>query len=55
MKRCTVVANDSYGWWTSTSVSRKVANTDFGVSPSTNAGFVAGTNGGSFSVGRSSP
>src|SRR5437588_149454 len=31
MKRCTLVANDSYGWCTSTSPSRRVANTDVGV------------------------
>ena len=53
MKRWTLVANDSYGWCTSTSPSRRVANTDFGVSPSANRGWVAGTNGFSFNAGRS--
>ncbi len=51
MNRCTLVENESYGWCTSTSPSRSVANTLLGVSPSANAGWVAGTNGGSFSAG----
>ena len=46
MKRCTLVENESYGWCTSTSPSRSVENTLFGVSRSPNAGWVAGTNGG---------
>ncbi len=53
MKRCTLVANEWYGWWTRTSPSRRVANTLFGVSPSDNRGCVAGTNGSSLSSGRS--
>src|SRR3954451_17799951 len=55
MKRCTLVANEWYGWCTSTSPSRSVANTLFGVSPSDRRGCVAGTNGSSLSSGRSQP
>ena len=53
MNRCTLVANDSYGWCTRTSPSRSVENTDLGVSPSAKRGWVAGTNGRSFRLGRS--
>ena len=47
MNRCTLVENESYGWWTSTSPSRSVEKTLLGVSRSPNAGCVAGTNGAS--------
>ena len=53
MKRCTLVANDSYGWCTSTSPSRRVAKTLLAVSFSAKRGGVAGTNGRSFRSGRS--
>ncbi len=38
MKRCTVVENESYGWWTRTSPSRRVEKMLLGVSRSPNAG-----------------
>ncbi len=50
----TEVANESYGWWTKTSPSRRTANRSSSPSPATSLGCVTGFHGSSFRSGRSS-
>ena len=54
MKRSTLVANDSYGWWTKTSLRRDLGE-ELGVAPAPcSRACVIGRHGSSFSSGRSS-